>query len=150
MTRSLLLLLLLLVPLAACVPVTDDDDAGDDDDDTPYVAPGPWADLSFTERLAYMENLVEPPMRTLFQEFDPVQFEDFGCATCHGEDAAEIEYELPNGVTPISFPLDVSEPGREELAEFMDDVVKPQMAALVDEQPFPQGDFGCFACHERE
>ncbi|MCP4873546.1 MAG: hypothetical protein GY898_33080 [Proteobacteria bacterium] len=145
------LLLLLLLPLTACGPVpADDDDAGDDDDDTPYVATGPWADLSFTERIAYMENIVEPAMQELFLEFDPVEFEDFGCETCHGEDADDVEYELPNGVTPISFPLDVSEPGREEFADFMDEVVKPEMAALVDEQPFPQGDFGCFACHERE
>jgi len=149
MTRPLLLLLLLLAPLSACAPLPAGSD-DDDDDDTPYVAPGPWADLSYVERIAYMENIVEPTMREHFQDFDPDGFADFGCDTCHGDDANDVDYELPNGVTPISFPLDVSEPGRQEFEDFMDEVVKPEMAALVDQQPFPQGEFSCFSCHERE
>jgi hypothetical protein len=151
MTRPLLLLLPLLLTLTACDPATvaGGPDAGDDDD-TPYAPPAPWADLSFTERIVYMEEIVEPTMRELFQEFDPIEFADFGCETCHGPDATDIEFDLPNGVTPISFPLDVSEPGVAEQADFMDEVVKPEMAALVDKEPFPSGSFGCFACHERD
>ncbi len=141
---------LLLPLLLLCACVTAPPEPRDDDDDTPWVAPGPWADLSHVERIEYMENVVEPAMRELFQEFDADEFADFGCETCHGDDASDIEYELPNGVTPLDLPLDMSDPVNQDFGPFMDDVVKPEMAALIDEQPFPQGTFGCFACHERE
>ena len=38
----------------------DDDVQGDDDDDTPYVKPGPWQDMTFLQRLEYIEEVVQP------------------------------------------------------------------------------------------
>ncbi|MEE2828591.1 MAG: hypothetical protein VX498_05355 [Myxococcota bacterium] len=153
-------LLLLLTGLLVGCPIPpggggDDDDASfDDDDDTPYVQPAPWADMDFIQRLEFMEQVVEPTMKELFVDFDEEEFKDFSCTTCHGDDGSDLDYEMPNGVTPLDlddFPLSASPDERtRDFDVFMSDEVKPTMAALLDRQPFPQGDFGCFACHEMD
>jgi hypothetical protein len=128
-------------------------DGGSEPDPAPYVKPGPWAQMTTEERHAFMEHVVEPEMRELFVAFDSEEFADFGCETCHGENADEVEYDMPNTVTALSlddFPLtNSSDPRIREFAVFMDDEVKPQMAAFLDRTPRPQGDFGCLACHGR-
>lgn len=154
-----LLLVLLPTLLFGCPPQTDgddDDDASvaDDDDATPYEAPGPWEDLEYLQRIEYMENLVEPPMRTLFQDFDAELYADFGCETCHGPDPEDAEFEMPSGVLE---PLSINEitglsthpdPDVQRYDALMADV-KTTMAPLLDREPFPAGDFGCFECHEQ-
>ena len=140
---------LLVVCLASgCSSGDDDDDVSDDDDDsTPYVKPGPWQDMSFDEREEYMREVVEPTMEALFAEYDPESFGNIGCSTCHGQNAADNDYAMPNGLEP----LDVADfPLSDEIADFMDDEVKPAMAELLDQEPFPQGEFGCFNCHEQK
>ncbi len=157
--RSLFLLLLLPL-LAACpsstTPADDDDDAvSDDDDATPYEAPGPWTDLEYLQRIEYMEHLVEPVLRELFQEFDAELYADFGCETCHGEDPADVDYEMPSG-TPESLSIaeinglrNHPDPERSRYYDLMN-TVKATVAPLVDQEPFPTGDFSCFSCHEQE
>ncbi len=150
--RPAALLLVLLLPLVGCPTAGgDDDDAGDDDDSTEYVKPGDWQDMDFDERKEYMTQVVEPAAQDLFQEFDAAEYAEFSCSTCHGDDAEDVDYEMPNGLTelPVSgFPFsESSDPDEARYGEFMEDTLNPEIAALVDQQPGPQG-FGCYACHE--
>ncbi len=142
----------LLVALPACSGGGGRDD--DDDDDTPYVKPADWEDMDFAQRREYMEQVVQPTMEELFVAWDPELYPEVTCETCHGEDPLDVDYEMPNGLEPLDlddFPLENS-PDEEirEHAIFMNDEVKPTMAELLDQEPFPQGTFGCFECHERE
>lgn len=124
---------------------------------TGYVQPGPWSELNTGERFAFMSEVVTPQMKALFQSFAPEAFADFSCATCHGDNAGEVNYQMPNGIAPLNlmdFPLTASDDANvAAVAAFMQDEVSPQMAALLGYEPFspdnPMG-FGCFGCHGQQ
>ena len=155
--RSLvcLLALLALSSLAGCPSAGDDDDVvGDDDDDsTPYVQPGPFEDMDFDERVEFMTEIVEPRMQELMQEFDADEFSSFSCSNCHGEDAEENEYELPNGLEALSnddFPIeDIEDDERRAYAEFMEEEIVPEIAELLERSIGVTG-VRCTTCHEFE
>ena len=156
MSRRFLLLSLLLglLPLLACPPAgDDDDDAGDDDDSTPYVQPGPFEDMDFDERKEFMMQIVEPAMQELFQEYDADEFASFSCSTCHGEDGEDLEYELPNGLEPLSqadFPVgNIDDPDRRAFALFMEDEIVPAIAEHLG-RTVGVGGVRCTTCHEWE
>lgn len=149
--RSAALLLALLLPILGCPTAGGDDDdaAGDDDDSTEYEKPADWQDMDFDQRKEYMTQIVEPEMQAIFQEFDAVEYAEFACSTCHGDDAEDVEYEMPNGLHPLRFPLNPSTPEEEAYIEFMEDDVIGPMADLVDQEVGMSG-FRCTACHELE
>ena len=110
-----------------------------------------WRDMNDEQRGAYMRETVMPEMRAMFQEHDAERFADFGCATCHGENAREVGFHMPNGVAP----LDPSRLGaifasEQPMAQFMTQRVWPRMAELLGEPPFDPATgagFSCFNCH---
>lgn len=114
-----------------------------------------WADMNPEQRGEYMASVVLPRMRAVFDEYDSERFSDFGCATCHGENAREVGFEMPNGLHPLNqaeipamFASDDAEQVR--FAQFMAGPVMQTMAELLGEQPYDpethQG-FGCMNCH---
>ena len=108
-------------------------------------------ELSHDEQMAYMRDVVMPEMATLFREFDAEEFEEFTCATCHGENAQEVGFHMPNGLDPlpVSQLHNIVASGR-PMPTFMAHMVVPRMAELLGEDPFDpatgQG-FGCMDCH---
>src|SRR4051794_29907662 len=42
-----------------------------------------WKDMTKEQRGKFMKVVVTPKMKGVFQEFDPVHFKQFNCATCH-------------------------------------------------------------------
>lgn len=160
MTRLTLpwfLVAILALPVTACVTPSqsddDDDDVSDDDDDS-YVPSGPWADLSYAERILYMEEIVMPAMEEIFVGDNAADYPGLSCETCHGPYASSNDYAMPAGLYPLDladFPLQDSDDAEiAAAAEFMDEEVTPIMAELLDRKPKPLGDFGCFSCHEQE
>ncbi len=114
-----------------------------------------WADKSFQERKEWMGVEVMPKMKAMFKEYDEAQFKAFGCDTCHGEDGKEKNYAMP---TDSIYPLDAKDPvGKamaydEAVTKFMVEKVTPEMARLVDEEPYDPKTgkgFGCFECHPK-
>ncbi|MBA3458854.1 MAG: hypothetical protein H0T46_02755 [Deltaproteobacteria bacterium] len=107
--------------------------------------------LSYEEKRAFMKEKVVPTMKPLFQKFDAKEFASFGCKTCHGKDPQKTKYEMPS---PDLAALDFTalEQGKQEpeMAKWMSEVVKPEMAKLLKEEEMtksnPKG-FGCLACH---
>ena len=113
----------------------------------------PWKDMSHAERATYMGQVVLPKMKGEFTSWDP-KYASMNCATCHGDGARDGTFKMPNPQLPM---LPASPDGFKKLGDakpdamkFMGGKVVPDMAALVQEQPFDmqthQG-FGCAECH---
>ena len=132
-------------------PVQEEQTAGDETTTTDEAGPIAWADMSMEQRGAFMNDTVMPEMRAMFQEFDGERYAEFNCSTCHGDNAQEVGFEMPNGLAP----LDPSQIGAmfqsdQPMAQFMTQRVWPRMAELLQEEPFNpetgQG-FSCLNCH---
>lgn len=116
--------------------------------------PQPWDDMTYADRKQYMMRTVRPAMAKLFRAYDPVEFADFGCHTCHGRDANERRHEMPNQL-PKLWPTGSPEQNRTvrehpRMVKFMFNRVRPAMRDLLGLEDFDpdtgQG-FGCFNCH---
>lgn len=109
--------------------------------------------LSHDEQVKFMKTKVNPPMKAAFQKFDPKDYANFGCKTCHGKDPQKSKYKMPN---PDLKPLDFAaiQAGKEDpkMIEFMTKTVKPEMAKImgVPEMTETQDGFGCLACHTQK
>lgn len=113
-----------------------------------------WLELSGRERGDYMSDVVVPAMKTLFQNFNAEHFDDFKCSSCHGDNARDVSFVMPNKLAPLSS-AEIGELFAKEdpTALFMRDQVVPQMRELLDADPFnPEtGEgFGCFSCHAKK
>ncbi len=130
------------------------------DDGSPVVGPPEvaWQDMTDQQKGRYMGKVVVPRMSVLFREFDEKEFPKVGCKTCHGPDAKERKFEMPN---PKLEELPATQEGWAELQKehpewlkFMGEKVKPEMAKLLSmpendpTNPNPQpGTVGCSTCH---
>lgn len=155
-------LAILLSPLAGCgsdaEEATQTESGGGED--APSDTPAPtkaWADRTFDERKDFMAKVVMPTMKDVFQRFDAEEFASFDCRTCHGQNAMEVQFHMPNGLHPLN-PQAMPTPDSPDAnvarwARFMMDEVKPKMTELLGAQPYDpatnQG-FGCFNCHAME
>jgi hypothetical protein len=119
--------------------------------------PMAWASMGFDARKAYMRATVVPAMEPLFLAYDDAYFDDFGCATCHGDDAEARRFAMPNADLRTLYPTG-SQEQKDMLAEdrdvlvFMFGTVAPHMKALLgapDYDPATQTGFSCYACHPK-
>ncbi len=115
--------------------------------------PETWAELDHEERVTYMSEVVTPAMRDIFQAHDPDRYAGFSCQTCHGENASEVDYAMPNGLTPLPMEgtLEAAEAIDAAETAFMLDEVFPKMVELLDYEKYnevsaPDG-FRCVGCH---
>ena len=133
---------------------TDDGEAGDGAEQTSAggeETPAVWADMSHEQRFQYMRNTVMPTMRDLFQATDPERYADFGCTTCHGENAQDVQFSMPNGLVPLSHEqIPQVFQSQDPMPQLMTQQVWPRMAELLGEAPFDpetgEG-FSCMRCH---
>ena len=79
--------------------------------------------------------------------FDAEEYPSLECSHCHGEDAEDVDYEMPNGLLELDFPLP-NDADTQRYEDFMDEQVVPQIAEYLDDQPWPTGDITCGTCHE--
>lgn len=110
-----------------------------------------WHDMTPEQKGQFMHDVVMPEMRAIFQEHDGEEFADFSCATCHGENARDVGFHMPNGIAPLDpahIPAVFS--SSDPMAVLMTQRVWPRMAELLGEQPYDpethQG-FSCLNCH---
>lgn len=115
-----------------------------------------WADMDKKQKGMYMAKVVMPKMRDLFTAFDSKEFATVTCATCHGKDAKDRDFKMPN---PGLFVLPGDAAGFGKLmkdkpnwVKFMGEKVKPEMAKLLGKEELdmknPKPDaFGCGNCH---
>jgi hypothetical protein len=106
--------------------------------------------LDHDAKVRFMRAKVLPPMRVAFQKFDAEKFANFGCKTCHGKNAAQRKYKMPNPDLPaLDFAAIERGQQKPQVVNFMSRVVKPQIAKIFDR---PQGwafqpGHGCLECH---
>jgi hypothetical protein len=114
----------------------------------------PWARRTDRQKGQFMNEVVLPTMKQLFQEFDAREFAEFNCQTCHGANAREVDFRMPNGLPPLnpaSMPTpESSDPDIARWATFMKTRVQPKMVELLGVpgyDPATNQGFGCFSCH---
>jgi len=112
-----------------------------------------WKDMTEDQKKEVMKTVVYPAMKTEFQGFDSKRFADMTCMTCHGPGAKEGKFTMPNPKLPKLDPKDgfaKYKKSKADILKFMMEHVAPDMAKLLDLEPYnpdtKQG-FGCFNCH---
>ena len=148
------LLVAVAVVLAACgsnapapnAPKEGGAAAGEADVALPDV---PFDKLEHDQRIAFMKKKVMPAMKPIFQNHDAKDFAQFSCKTCHGEQAKQGHFDMPNPNLPKLNFADMSEFKKEDL-DWMHNEVWPTMGKLLDMPLYskdnPKG-FGCLNCH---
>jgi len=151
MTRRLALLSLVL-PLVACDKTSEPestapetvDAAGASGTGEPGSPDVPWEEKNHQQRMEFMGLVVYPSMKEAFAGFDGARFAEFKCQTCHGDDAKEVNYHMPNAVTPLSKSDPVGDGNGIDpaITKFMLETVVPTM------QEHLKGDeVDCHSCH---
>ncbi|WP_437803494.1 hypothetical protein [Sorangium sp. So ce693] len=143
------------VSMAACLFIAACGGAEDSGDPEPTA----WKDMSFEQRVTYMNSDVLPRMKEVFVAYDPA-FETMDCTTCHGADGATRAYAMPSpeiAVLPdteegfLEYVQDPEHPERAEWSTFMFEKVVPEMASLLQRVQYDpttgNGDFSCNNCH---
>jgi hypothetical protein len=116
--------------------------------------PRPWARMNARARDEYMEHAVLPAMAELFRAYDPQEYAQVRCSTCHGQNARQVRFRMPNALpglhawgTPQAQQQAAQNP---RLMRFMAERVTPAMAQLLGVpryDPQTHQGFGCFNCH---
>jgi len=112
----------------------------------------PFEKLEHEQKIAFMKQKVMPVMKPLFQAHDAKDFAEFGCQTCHGEQAKDGHFDMPNPKLPKLNFNDMSKFKKEDL-EWMHNDIEPAMGKVLNlplySKENPKG-FGCLACHTME
>jgi len=111
-----------------------------------------WHDMDRDARMTYMGTVVLPGMKAAFKQQG---FDTFKCANCHGADFKEVDFKMPNDLTPLNpdNPIQSGMDLDEEMTKFMVSVVLPEMAKMLGEETditTGKGEFGCLSCHLSE
>lgn len=101
----------------------------------------PWRELDHAQRAKFMKRVVLPTMKPLLQAFDPVEFRNVTCTTCHRKGG---DFRMPNPAL-YALPAQPEQVPADKAAwlKFMTSEVRPEMAKLLG---LPERDFGC-RCH---
>jgi hypothetical protein len=111
-----------------------------------------WKDMDREARLTYMGTTVMPSMKEHFKQRG---FDTFKCANCHGNDYKEVDFKMPNDLTPLNpdNPIQSGMDLDEEMTKFMVSTVLPEMAKMLGKETdvtTGKGEFGCLSCHLSE
>lgn len=114
-----------------------------------------WEGMSHGDQMGWMDTEVVPHMQARFQEFDGERYAEFGCGTCHGENASERNYEMPNNSLPALHATGTPEQQAmvaqyRPMVMFMFQQVLPDMQTLVGEEEYDEeteAGFSCYSCH---
>ncbi|MDF3069168.1 MAG: hypothetical protein K0R38_4769 [Polyangiaceae bacterium] len=107
-------------------------------------------DMPDKDKAIFMKKKVMPVMGKSFQEFDPKEFAEVSCKTCHGPQMKPHPVDFLPELTFKDGKLKEAEE-HPEMAKFMHDKVVPQMAELFGKpvyDPATKQGFGCGGCHK--
>lgn len=104
--------------------------------------PDEWSKATWEERHGIMTWGVLPNMARAFQRFEGSAVPRLTCRTCHGVDAEERQYKMPNARLAALDPARLPRPESSRIAKFMHEEVVPQMRELLESPTL-----SCFQCH---
>jgi mono/diheme cytochrome c family protein len=113
----------------------------------------PFASLDHAQQIEFMKQKVVPAMQPVFQKHDAKKYAEFGCATCHGDQAKDGHFDMPNaGLPKIGYTKEYYARFKPEDLNWMGTEVMPKMADLLKmktsyTEPDPKDAFGCGNCH---
>ena len=116
----------------------------------------PWVEMSRGQRIDYMVKTVLPTMKAEFVAFDAKRFARMDCSTCHGDGVDDGTFMLPNPRLPKLLENDTFAKHQQltpAMTKFMLEKVEPDVAALLEVQPFDPATrkgLSCYNCHTRE
>jgi hypothetical protein len=127
------------------------------DDNSPVVGPPQveWKTMTHEQKGRFMDKVVMPKFKPMFQQFDGKVFAEFTCKTCHGDGAKDHTFKMPN---PGIWVLPEAKEDFGKLAQekpewfkFMPEV-EHEMATTLGMPPYDPAapaptQFGCFGCH---
>ena len=115
-----------------------------------------WSSLTGEEKYEFMQSDIMPAMSLLFSTYDDDRYGKMTCETCHGANAKERKFAMPNPDLPKLDPSNGFQAWQEKspkAVEFMAKMVTPSMARLLSMKPYDpatgQG-FGCMGCHTKK
>lgn len=154
---SRIILAVAVASFAAAVVAACSHDTKPDGHERSAGPPQPWEVMSFEAKKAYMAERVLPRMKKVFSDYDPVFFANVDCTTCHGIEAEERQFKMPNPdilmLYPTGHPKQVELVQKQpEMLRFMFGTVVPEvqgMLGLPDYDPATKQGFSCFYCHPR-
>jgi hypothetical protein len=107
-------------------------------------------DMPDKDKAVFMKKKVMPVMAKVFQDYDPKEYANVGCKTCHGKDMKPHPVDaLPELHIKDGKMKEFEE--HPEIAKFMHEKVVPEMAKLFGKpeyDPKTQQGFGCGGCHK--
>jgi hypothetical protein len=130
---ALFALIALVVSCASTPPVTS----------TSGEARDTWSGQSFVDKHETMTFTVLPNMGRAFARFRGDDVPKLRCASCHGENAEDVHYRMPNNAVRALDPTHLPRDG--DWAKFMIDDVMPAMKEMTGDSRIT-----CFTCHARE
>lgn len=104
--------------------------------------PDEWSKATWEERHGTMTWGVLPNMARAFQRFEGSAVPRLTCRTCHGADAEDRKYKMPNARLAALDPARLPPPESSRIAKFMHEEVVPQMRELLESPTL-----SCFQCH---
>lgn len=111
----------------------------------------PWEQMTHEQRGHFMAHVVMPAMQPIFQDHDATRYAEFSCGTCHGANAHDVNFMMPNGLHPLDHATIMATfQSQDPSATWMTQHVWPRMAELLGEEPFDQATgsgFRCTDCH---
>ncbi len=143
-------------PTAAPAPDTAGAPGDDGEATPPDDGPKTWGTMSWDDKKQHMMDEVTPTMAGLFQGVAPEHYAEFNCVTCHGPGAKEGKFSMPSAALPKLPPNgDFAElmEAKPDVMKFMAEQVVPQMATLLDMEPYnheTNEGFGCYGCHQSQ
>ena len=145
-------LVAVVVMTAACgskSPSTTTTPTGGEGNAVVTLPDAPFESLDHEQREEFMKQKVVPQMKPLFQKHDAEDFAEFGCETCHGAQAKDDHFDMPNPQLPK---LNLSDLGnfKKSDVEWMQKEIAPTMSKILNlpmaSTENPKG-FGCPSCH---
>lgn len=145
-------LLGLLVGIPGCGGATQSSSMPESPEGKSAMTASKWEGMNREQRMQYMQETVLPNAKALFVEVAPDKYADFNCKTCHGDNAQEVDFKMPNKLPELSAtdPVGAAMAKNEGVAKFMMEKVTPTMAKLLGREPYSETNtdgFGCFGCH---
>ncbi len=98
-----------------------------------------WSRLSFEDRHSVMTFTVLPNMARAWRDFRHTKDPEMTCRTCHGANAEDVNYRMPNPSLQAIDPARVP-PG--PVAQFMKATMVPEMRELLSSP-----NVTCNSCH---